>query len=157
MLQAQTAAPNEEKRTNLAPTHNLERQLEVELNVSKLARGKFLVACQAFINVLRVTTPVESFPTIYRGDPSKELLRDFHITMLRNTRTDLSESRREAYQPPIDITTDPTVTGREESPSQRLLFVVSGLCTYLVCFAIMLQDVIVGEIREPFGQSYSMI
>jgi len=47
------------------------------------------VAGQASINVLRVTTPVGSFPTIYRGDPSKELRRELHITIPRNTRTDL--------------------------------------------------------------------
>jgi len=89
LLQSQNAVLYEKKRTNLAAKHNLERQPEVEAAISKSSRESLVVAGQAFINVLRVMTPVGCFPTIYRGDPSKELRRELHITIPRNTRTDL--------------------------------------------------------------------
>jgi hypothetical protein len=97
-LQNENTALNDEVKSLQAiarqtPKHNLEQQLALEVRITKTARENLMMACQAFINLLKESTPAGSSPTIYRGEPSKALLKGFHLSYPRGTRENLETTR----------------------------------------------------------------
>ena len=80
------------------PKHNLEQQIALEVRITKKAREDLMKACQAFINLLKATTPAGSVPTVYQGEPSKALLKEFLLSYPRGTRENLWSMRPKSDQ-----------------------------------------------------------
>jgi hypothetical protein len=90
-LQSENTALNVEVKSLQAivtqtPKHNLEQQLPLEVRITKMAREKLAMACQASINLLKETTPAGSAPTVYKGEPSKALLKESLLSYPRGTK-----------------------------------------------------------------------
>ena len=80
------------------PKHNLEQQLALEVRITKTARENLMMSCQAFLNLLKATTPAGSVPTIYQGEPSKALLKEFLLSYSRGTKENLWRLRPKKAQ-----------------------------------------------------------
>jgi len=90
-LQSEKSALNvavKSLQANAKPTlkHNLEQQLPLEVRTTKMARENLMMACQAFVGLLKETTPAGSVPTIYKGEPLKMLSKEFSHTYPRGTK-----------------------------------------------------------------------
>ena len=61
--------------------------------MSKALRQNLEGACRGFVTLLETTTPKEEIPTIYAGEPSKELVKQFGLCYPRGTKEKLKKFR----------------------------------------------------------------